>query len=190
MLPGMTHHPRPATLTAEAYVEWAMRQPYGRFELLRGEVVAMAPERVGHARVKADVLVAFRSALAAGGLGCEAFGDGMAVRIDESTVYEPDALIRCGERASNDTVLLDDPVVVEVVSPSSRGIDAGAKFDDYFRIPSVHHYLVVHPRARQVTHHHRPQGGDIASRDLEEDAMLDLDLPAIAGKVSDFFASP
>ncbi len=97
-----------------------MNQPSGRFELLCGEVVAMSPERAGHARVKKHVLNAFDAALAAAGLGCEAFADGMAVRIDESTVYEPDAMIRCGAMVPSATVFLEDPVVVvEVVSPSS-----------------------------------------------------------------------
>ena len=45
-VPATMQQPRPADLTADAFIEWAMRQPAGRFELLRGEVVAMTPERV------------------------------------------------------------------------------------------------------------------------------------------------
>jgi hypothetical protein len=54
--PGRTQQPKPAVLTADVFAEWAMRQPSGGFELLRGEVVAMAPERVAHARVKKHVI--------------------------------------------------------------------------------------------------------------------------------------
>jgi Uma2 family endonuclease len=186
----MTQHPRQADLTADAFVEWAMAQPSGRFELLRGKVIAMTPERVGHARVKADVLVALRSAIAAAGLPCEAFGDGMAVRIDNGTVYEPDASIRCGPRLANDVVLLDDPVVVaEVVSPSSRGIDPGSKLADYFRLVSVRHYLVVKPETRRVTHHERAAGGQIVARDVGEDASLVLEPPGVRVRVWDLFAT-
>ena len=35
-------------------------------------------------------------AVRTGGLACEVFGDGMAIRIDAATVYEPDAQLRCG----------------------------------------------------------------------------------------------
>ena len=50
----------------------------------------------------------------------EPFGDGMAVRIDGSTVYEPDASVRCGPRLPNEDVQFADPViVVEVISLSS-----------------------------------------------------------------------
>jgi Uma2 family endonuclease len=186
----MTQQPLQTDMTADAFVEWAMRQPAGRFELLRGEVVAMAPERAGHARVKTEVLVAFRSAIAAAGIECEAFGDGMAVRIDDSTVYEPDASIRCGPRLSNETVLFDDPVVVvEVASPSSRGIDAGTKLADYFRLPSVRHYLVVQPETRRVIHHAGAEAGEIATRILHEGAALTLDPPGIEVSISEFFSA-
>ena len=117
----MNQQSKPRLMTAETFVDWAMNQPVGRFELLRGEVVAMSPERVGHARVKTAVLLALHSALAAEGSSCEGFGDGMAVRIDDTTVYEPDASVRCGARLSNDDVLFDDPeIVVEVVRRRAR----------------------------------------------------------------------
>ena len=186
----MTQQPRVAKLTADAFVEWAMNQPSGRFELLCGEVVAMSPERAGHARVKKHVLNAFDAALAAAGLGCEAFADGMAVRIDESTVYEPDAMIRCGAMVPSATEFLEDPViVVEVVSPSSRGIDAGAKLADYFRLSSVRHYLVVEPDAKRVIHHRRAEAGEISTRVLGEDATLALDPPGIEVRIANFFAT-
>ncbi len=188
---GLTQQPRQVRLTAETFVEWAMEQPSGRFELLDGEVVAMAPERAGHVRAKTDVLLAFHAALAAHGIECEAFADGMAVRIDESTVYEPDASIRCGPKLPNDAVLLDDPVVVvEVISPSSQSIDTGTKLAGCFRLASVRHYLVVHPEGRRVIHHGRSaQAGEIVTRVLGEDATLTLDPPGIGLAVADFFAT-
>lgn len=84
-------------MTANEFLDWAMTQPDGvRYELVAGEVVAMAPERASHGRAKVAVFDALRAAVTAAGLPCEAFIDGMAVRIDEPTVYEPDVLLRCG----------------------------------------------------------------------------------------------
>jgi Uma2 family endonuclease len=42
----------PGRMTVEEFVDWAMAQPEGRFELVAGTVVAMAPERAAayHAR--------------------------------------------------------------------------------------------------------------------------------------------
>ena len=86
----MTRQQRQVGLTAEGFVEWAMDQPSGRFELLRGEVVAVAPERVGHSRAKTATLLAFHAALTARGLKCEAFADG----IDVGTLYDLADLLR------------------------------------------------------------------------------------------------
>ena len=83
-------------MTADEFIAWAMNQPSGRYELAAGEVVAMAPERAAHARAKGAVFRALGDVVAAKGLQCEALPDGMAVRIDDATVYEPDAAMRCG----------------------------------------------------------------------------------------------
>jgi Uma2 family endonuclease len=124
----------------------------------------MAPERAAHARIKAEVWLALRQAIAAAG-GCEAFPDGMAVRIDDATVYEPDALVRCGAPLGDDALTVEDPViVVEVLSPSTRGRDTGAKLEDYFRLPSLRHYLIVKTETRKVIHHRRDEDGGIATR--------------------------
>lgn len=184
----MTTRPQPQSFTAEAFIAWAAEQPRGRFELLRGEVVAMAPERAGHARAKARAHRALTDAIAQAGLGCEAFPDGMSVRIDATTVYEPDALVRCGPRTPDDAVEIADPVVVvEVVSRSTRALDSGAKLADYFTLPSLRHYLVISADTRAVTHHSRAEAGDIATRILRE-GRLELDPPGLALDVAALFA--
>jgi Uma2 family endonuclease len=157
---------------ADAFLEWAAEQTTGRFELSRGQVVGMAPERLAHTRVKYDAMIALRRAIAEGGLGCEAIGDGISVRIDDGTVYEPDALVRCGPKAPGDALAVDDPIlVVEVVLPSSRGVDTGVKLANYFRVPTVVHYLIVQTETRAVIHHRRDEAGDIATRIVHEGAV-------------------
>jgi Uma2 family endonuclease len=176
-------------LTAEEFLDWAAAQPQGRFELVGGEIVAMAPERSVHGRAKLDTTVALRTALAKAGLECEAIIDSVGVRVDEATVYVPDAFVRCGRRLPDDEMVVSDPViVVEVVSPSSHAIDSGAKLIGYFRLPSVQHYLVVDAGARAVTHYRRDPTGGVAVRILDQ-GTLELDPPGFAVKVADFFAS-
>lgn len=185
----MTTRPEPLRLAADDFIAWARDQPSGRFELADGQVVAMAPERAGHARVKLAAVNALAAGLKARNLPCEAFIDGMAVRIDDATVYEPDALVRCGPAIPEDMVQITDPViVVEVVSPSSRGIDSGAKLAGYFRLPSLAHYLVIDGGARAVTHHRRGADGAIATR-IARDGAVELDPPGLAVAVDDLFAA-
>jgi Uma2 family endonuclease len=180
--------PKATALTADAFLAWAAEQR-GRFELSEGQVVAMAPERVAHTRAKLDAVIALRSALAAGGLPCEAMTDGVSVRIDERTIYEPDALVRCGPRTPGDAMDVPDPlIVVEVVSPSGRGIDTGAKLAGYFKLPSVRHYLVVNTESRIVIHHRRDDAGAIGVQILHE-GILSFNPPGLAIEIRDIFTS-
>lgn len=166
-------------MTADAFTTWAMDQTSGRFELSGGVVVAMAPERAAHGRAKGSAYRALCDAVAAAGAPCEVFTDGMAVRIDDATQYEPDAAVRCGTALDGDAVVYDDPViVVEVVSPSSRSLDTGAKLAGYFRLASLRHYLVIDPDRRTIVHHRRADDGAIATA-IIGDGALALDPPGI-----------
>jgi Uma2 family endonuclease len=191
--------PKPLRMSADDFLAWALEQREGsgaRYELAAGEVVAMAPERAGHALVKHDAAQALKEAVAAAGLDCpnhwQVFPDGMAVRIDESTIYEPDASVRCGPKLAEDDIELADPmIVVEVLSPSTPALDSGAKLEAYFRLPSVRHYLIVNTVTRSVIHHARGADGAIRTRILageEARGELRLDPPGIAPCPADFFA--
>jgi Uma2 family endonuclease len=168
------------SMTSDEFLTWAMSQPKGsRYELVAGEVVAMAPERWRHAMVKAAVWRAVDDAIREAGLPCVACPDGMAVEIDAATVYEPDALVRCGEPLDDDAVKVTDPViVVEVVSPSSQARDAGAKLADYARLPTLRHYLIVDPKSRFIIHH-RIEGAAVARTTIVRSGTLPLEPPEI-----------
>ena len=107
--------------TVERFLAWLEDGPQGaRCELVAGEVVAMAPERAAHARLNAEVWLALRDGIRSAGLPCEALPDGMTIKIDEHTAYEPDAVVHCGQRLADDALLVPEPViVVEVLSPTT-----------------------------------------------------------------------
>jgi Uma2 family endonuclease len=96
--------PRQTEFTADEFIAWALEQPTGRYELDNGTVVAMAPERVNHSRAKLNVTIALRDAVGARGLTCEAIPDGASVRVNDRTVYGPDAVVRCGPPLPGDAV--------------------------------------------------------------------------------------
>jgi len=110
-------------MTADEFIVWAMSRLEGeRYELFDGEVFPMSPERVGHSRAKYLIWLSLREALRGQGLTCEALGDGISVRVDSRTVYEPDVSVRCGDRLDGETIEISDPVIlVEVASPSMPG---------------------------------------------------------------------
>jgi Uma2 family endonuclease len=176
------------TMSREEFFAWAAQQPRGRFERIGGRVVAMSPERFGHVRAKTAVWAALRDAIAAAGADCEAVGDGVTVSVDADTDYEPDVLVNCGEPAGDEAIVAPNPVVVvEVVSPSSKAVDTGAKFMDYFRVASIRHYLILRTDQRMVVHHRRRDDGVIESR-LLGNGPIALDPPGIVLQAESFFA--
>jgi Uma2 family endonuclease len=177
-----------ADMTVDAFLAWAEGQP-GRHELIDGEVVAMSPQRARHTRVKYRVQSALERAIADAGLPCEMLPDGMTVRVDARTAFEPDALVQCGELLSDDAVEADSPIiVVEVLSPDTKRIDTGRKLQGYFRLPSVIHYLIVDAERRTVIHHRRGEGELIETR-IASSGELRLDPPGLTLPVAALFDS-
>jgi Uma2 family endonuclease len=172
-------------MTVEEFVPWAMAQPKGRYELVGGQVFAMAPERARHNLVKLAVARSMQDAVRRAGLDCTVFTDGMTVRIDETTAREPDASLQCGVALDFDCVVLVAPLlVVEVVSPTSERDDTGAKVAEYFSVPSIRHYLIVDPLKPVVIHHRRDVAGAILTS-IHSAGILGIDPPGFELAVVD-----
>jgi Uma2 family endonuclease len=148
----------------------------------------MSPETAGHADTKAAVYMALRNAIRRRRLACHVFPDGMTVRIDQTTAYEPDAIVYSGEKIARSAVEVPNPlIVVEVLSRSTRQVDVSIKLAGYFRVPSVAHYLIVDPSEPMIVHHARGTGADIITRVVTEGAIT-LDPPGLDIAVEDVYA--
>lgn len=175
-------------MNVDEFLAWAEGQP-GRYELFRGAVYAMTPERAVHAEIKLAVQTALANAIRARRLPCRVLPDGMTVRIDDATAHEPDALVYCGPRLAPSALEVPNPVViVEVLSPSTRHIDAQYKLAGYFRLPSVAHYLVIDPDRPLVFHHARGNDGTILTKIVSEGTIA-LDPPGIEIALVDIYST-
>lgn len=173
-------------MTVDEYLEWAEGRP-GRYELYAGRVYQMAPERAVHAKVKYAVQTALLAGIQRAKLDCHMLPDGMTVRVDRHTAHEPDALIYCGREIEDHALEVPNPViVVEVLSPSTRHVDATAKLAGYFSRPSVQHYLIVDPDRHLVFHHARGEDEVIATRILRE-GLLKLDPPGLEIEIGELY---
>ena len=173
-------------LTVNDFLAWSESQP-GRYELVDGVVVAQAAERASHAEMKLAVCVALRDAIAKRGAPCHVLPDGMAVRVNKSTVYEPDALVYCGPKLPPDALLLENPMIlVEVASPSTWRNDVTHKLSGYFSLASVVHYLIVYPDELLVIHHRRIEDGKILTSILREGAVT-LDPPGLEFALAELY---
>ncbi len=175
-------------MSSDEFLTWSQGQGEGRFELHDGYVVAMSPERAEHVEVKFNITAALKSAIARAGLPCFAYVDGLAVRIDATTTFEPDALVVCGEKVARDAVSTSSPlIVVEVLSPSTSYRDNAHKLANYFRVPSIHHYLLIDPETRRIVHHKRGLGDALETRIITA-GPIKLDPPGIEISAEDVFA--
>jgi len=166
------------------FLAWAEAQPQGRYELVDGEIVAMAPERVRHNLVKLAVARGLEDAVKAARLPCTVFTDGVAIKINDETTREPDASVQCGVKANFDAMTIDAPlIVVEVASASSENTDIGAKLVEYFSVQSIRHYLIVLPEKRAVVHHRRGEDGAIATS-IAHDGEIALTPPGVTVAVT------
>jgi Uma2 family endonuclease len=177
----------PVRMTVDEFLVWALDRP-GRYELVDGTVYQMSPERALHAETKAACFIALKAAIKTSGLNLFPMPDGMTVRINDKTAFEPDALVYVGPRMGPKDVEVKTPViVVEVLSPSTRGYDSGGKLTGYFSLPGIHHYLIVDADQQTVVHHRR-QDTDKVATEIRRDGDLFLDPPGLVVPVAEFFA--
>jgi Uma2 family endonuclease len=169
-------------MTVDEYLAWSDSQSERRrTELINGQIVTMPAERLLHTRAKLNAFLALRQAITEAGIACQALPDGPGVRIDDHTVYEPDALVFCGGAPPPTSMLIPNPVIlVEVLSPTTSHHDTSAKLIGYFKLPSVAHYLVIDPEVRTIIHHSRDQMPNLLSR-----GPLRLDPPGLDLTIED-----
>jgi len=177
----------PQRLSRAEFHTWAAAQPRGRFERIGGVVVAMAPERAVHNRLKAAAWLLLRQGIQANRFPCEAFPDGAGVEIGEDDDFEPDVMVHCGERLTGEATKVPDPlIVVEVLSPSTSATDRTTKLEKYFRLPSVQHYLIVWADRRRVVHHRRAVGS--IETTVHTEGTITLDPPGLLFDVAGLYA--
>jgi Uma2 family endonuclease len=168
----------PPPVTVEEFLAWAEGRP-GRFELIGGEIVAQASERAKHWEIKLATHVALLNAVKAKRVSCHVVPDGATVRIDSGTAYKPDAMIYCGSKVDPNAMIVENPIViVEILSPTTGRNEKSRELADYFRLPSVAHYLIVDPDQSLIIHHQRRDGGEILTRIVRE-GTITLEPPGI-----------
>lgn len=152
--------PLPELLTFDAYLA-RERQADTRHEFLNGEAVAMAGASLRHNEIVGNVFATLRRQLRP--RGCGVFTSDLRVWIpaEERGVY-PDVVVVCGEPQLYDDAadtLLNPNLLIEVLSPSTEGVDRGEKFASYRTLPSLTDYVLVAQKRVLVEHFARQDDG-------------------------------
>jgi Uma2 family endonuclease len=174
-------------MDVDTFLAWAEQQVEGRYELVDGLPVAMAPERAAHVRAKFAAAMALHAAVKRAGLTCEVLIDGVGVRAGDMTLYIPDVIVRCGDRIDDDAQEAGDAVLlVEIVSPTSVKMDTTTKLAGYFSIPTLRHFLILVPESGRGIWHCRDEAGNISTKILAG-GSLRFDPPGIEIRLDDAF---
>ena len=129
--------------TFREYLEVDEARP-ARHEFLDGMILAMAGGTPEHARLAAAVSSALGRQLE--GKRCAVFSEALRVKGAAGFAAYPDATVVCGtlERDPESAVTVTNPtVVVEVLSPGTTDYDRGEKLEQYKRISSIQHIVLV-----------------------------------------------
>jgi|GEM_PF-632821 len=143
----------------------------GRFELVEGKVIQMAPASTDHGEVSVNVSVAIKNAAQAVLAELKVLG-GSTLHIDHHNAPLPDVLvIHAG--ASKKIAQAAQAVLVVEVSIATRRYDLTEKSHLYARA-GVPEYWVVEPKARRVTVFRapRPDGTWTSTEAFDGDAYV------------------
>ena len=134
-------------LTLADFLTWEEQQPE-RHEFFRGEIFAMVGGTARHNRVILNLASRIGDHLE--GTACQVFAENMKVQIPDGVLY-PDVLVTCGKaEAGDEQVVIDPKLIIEVLSPSTRGYDKRDKFILYRSLASLREYALIDPSKRQV----------------------------------------
>jgi Uma2 family endonuclease len=134
-------------MTLADFLTWEEHQTE-RHEFFRGETFALVG---GTARQNRVILnLASRIGDQLDGTACQVFAENMRMQIPDGVLY-PDVVVSCGKAEAGDEHTVSDPkLIIEVLSPSTRGYDQRDKFILYRTLPSLREYALIEPAKRQV----------------------------------------
>jgi len=134
-------------MTFSEFLTWEARQAE-RHEFFRGETFALAGGTARHNRVVLNLTSRISDHL--DGTPCQVFATSMKVLVADAVLY-PDVLVTCVKADAGDERTATDPkVIIEVLSPETKGFDQRAKFILYRTLASLRQYVLIDPAKRLV----------------------------------------
>lgn len=146
---------RPYTLDEYFALE---RVSDARYEYWTGEIVCMSGGTRQHATIASNIHLALGQQVKGG--NCRAFTGVLPIRTPTLPPYRyPDATVACGklifEKVDRIDTLTNPTLIVEVLSPTTEGVDRHEKREAYQALDSLQEYLLVSQDMPHVTHYVR-----------------------------------
>jgi Uma2 family endonuclease len=138
--------------TVEEFLSWDDGTDR-RYELVGGQIVAMAPPSEAHAAIVSNLTIRIGNQLQP---LCRVLGEfGVRLPDREDSFYQFDLAVTCAPADPARRYVAEPELIVEVLSPSTALHDRGRKLDHYRRLTSLNEILLVASEERRVQHWRR-----------------------------------
>lgn len=169
----------PTYLTEPEFLRWEVRQNV-RHEYVGGQVYAMTGASLRHNVIAGNIFAALRPQLRA--TPCRVFMESVKLKIARTgAIYYPDLVVSCDPRLREigaEQGLLDQAtVVIEVLSPSTEGVDRREKQAAYRSLPELREYVLIGQDAPCIEIYRRT--GDIGWELVTLDAADPFELKSL-----------
>lgn len=164
---------RLSSLNADDYLKGELKSDI-RHEFVNGEVYAMAGAGEAHNLIAGNVFSRLHGAARGG--PCRVFISDMKVRVAAwNAFYYPDILLTC-DPSDTQSYFKERPcLIVEVLSPSTEGIDRREKMLAYRTLPSLREYVLISCDKRLIEVYWCGEGEAWSVETLEEGDLLHLE---------------
>lgn len=135
--------PNPHRMTVDEYIDFEKTSD-SKHEYLDGYIYAMAGGSENHSLISANVLASLHGQRRKH--NCAVHTSDMRVQISESKYTYPDLTVICGEAHFKDSArlsIVNPTIIIEILSPSSEAYDRGDKFENYRKLASLQHYILI-----------------------------------------------
>ena len=127
-----------------------------RHEYIAGEIFVMCGVSIEHNLIAVNVSTAFSNHLRGG--PCKTFMSDVKVRLRNNTTeafFYPDVMVACEREPEEKYYVRNPKLIVEVLSPSTEGVDRQEKMVYYRRISKLEEYVLIAQDTTEVTIHRR-----------------------------------
>jgi Uma2 family endonuclease len=160
-------------MTAAEYLAWEPAQE-GRHEYWDGEVVAMSGGTRNHNRISLNFSKLLDDALS--DRNCEVYIADVKIQVEPGRKYfYPDVVVTCDDRDEDTQYVRSPCLIIEVLSPSTEGIDRGPKFAKYRQFLAFKEYVLVNTSEPKVEVFRRNDKGQwvLSEYNLEDKLHLE-----------------
>ena len=167
-------------MTAEEFFVWQSRQDE-RYELVEGAPVKMmAGASKFHDRITSNIIITLGPQLRGG--SCWVATPDTATRTKINSLRRPDVTVTRTAPLLDSYGASDPKLIVEVLSPSNKGLTWQRKLDEYFRLKGLANLLLIDSEKVAATLYTRTaaEWGPTDADDLEQV----FDMPAIGCRLA------